>query len=197
MRGAFLVLVLLATTGCGYARDRMLDLADIGSLKAGVGLGLHAEAHVTEFVRLDTGGYWWGHEWGVTESRGYHAYYLGIDTEAADSFPPAGTYGFPFFIGEHNGQLRSGRGRNDTRLVVPSLKYFYVGPFSLPEGKILRGARSETLHVGGQVDALILSVGAGIDLFEIIDFLAGLATLDPSGDDVPREEEENEDEAAP
>ncbi|MGE3167143.1 MAG: hypothetical protein AB7O52_19730 [Planctomycetota bacterium] len=175
-----LFVVLVASTGCqstiGWAADRGRDALDIVSFEAGIGVGLHAEAHVTEWLRADSGLVWFGLERvGVNDGRAYHGggyFALGLPLVLALRFtdpicvrpspPPAGFY-------------------------VLSSSYTQIGPYSSHvvdrEGFFDKLPWKQGFHVGASGAVGLFSVGAGVDLFQAVDFALGWFGLDVMQDD--------------
>lgn len=190
--------IVPALFGCSYLRERAADLGDVVSIQAGTGLGLHAEVHATECIRLDSGGRWDGLDWGITEGNRYSVRRRAFGVPIFDAFSEI----------ERDEDVRA----SDPNELVPGTNYhsvllhpFHSSHFSgsfgepifckipllkralhdLPAGSASaeRLSWTERFHVGGQLDAGLVGAGAGADLFEILDFAAGIAGLDPSRDD--------------
>lgn len=166
---------------CSYLSDRARDLGDAVSLETGYGLGLHGEIHATEAIRLDAGCYWEGREYGITEGRFYRGRHYGA--------------GFPILAGRAYVRREPPDPAGDGNDCIPASEYYYFLCFPVQRLLWMRalpdpgeqptpgGRPKERWHFGGHLDLGVLSLGAGIDAYEIADLLAGLVTWDPSRDD--------------
>jgi hypothetical protein len=148
---------LLPLAGCAYLSDRGRDLTDIVDVKGGVGgIGLGVKARATEFIGTGVG---IGATYDTTEKFGRYAAdsrsaFVGLGFAAIDG--QSGVCPGPGF----EFSLLGLRIQDDT-VIFPWAWFRFGGEVVLP------GVRG----------------GLFVNLGELVDFLAGIAGLDPVGDD--------------
>jgi hypothetical protein len=157
-----------AASGCGYLEDRLLDASDVIDLKYGRAWGLGAKAEATLSLGAGLGLAAIQHQREWYGRRSTVATYQGEGV-----FLHLGAFGFDSFS-IHGG--------------APSNDGFHVLGVNLPalvdseEPPII-----ERFRFGGELVLVHPLLGAYLNLGQVVDFLCGLATLDPAGDDgVPK-----------
>lgn len=148
---------LLPLAGCAYLRDRGRDFTDIVDVKGGVGgIGLGAKARATEFIGTGVG---FGAVYDTTEKLGRPWY----DNESA-------FVGLGFFAMDGQGGVCPGEGFEISFLGLRIQNETVQRPWSW-------------FRAGGEIVLPGVRGGFFVNLGEFVDFLAGVATLDPVGDD--------------
>lgn len=154
---ALLLLILAASSGCAYTRDRAADLADLFVLEGGLGFGLHADVKGTDFAHLGFG----YADLRKASLRGRDAYNT-RDREVGLPASPLLVYA----------AVRDGH--------LHRLGHLHANGLELRDGQDRWIRRFD---VGAGFTAGLLMARIGFSPGEFFDFLAGLIGLDPAGDD--------------
>lgn len=153
-----LAAALVPLAGCAYLRDRGRDLTDVVDVKGGVGgYGLGAKVRATEFVGTGVG---YGAVYDTTEKLGRPWY------EGESGFIGLGIVGFD----GQGRRLRPGEGFEISLLGLRVQNETAPRPWTW-------------FRFGGEIVLPFVRGGLFVNLGEFVDFLAGLATLDPVCDD--------------
>ena len=196
---ASLASLALLAGGCrSIAPGRMLDLGDCGTLGVGAGYGLDAtvQAGALAEASLGIGHYiryvgWNGHT-GVTKwenaqlscppSLFMSVVAHGLREDGCCLLPPETFYAVP----EPNRMDALPRPGNRTPAGSESKHFGYALPLLSEQGR----RRTCTFHNATRIEAEatlgVVSVRAGINPLEILDFLLGFLGFDIAGDDPPR-----------
>ena len=149
--------ILVPLAGCAYLRDRGRDFTDIVDVKGGAGgIGLGAKARATEFVGTGLG---YGATYDTTEKIGRGAY----DAESAFG-------GLGFFAIDGKTGVCPGPGSEISLLGLRMQGETFGFPW-------------RWFRFGGEVVLPGVRGGLFVNLGEFVDFVAGIAGLDPVGDD--------------
>lgn len=173
-----LAAALAPLAGCAYLRDRGRDFTDIVDVKGGAGgIGLGVKARATEFVGTGVG---YGATYDTTEKIGRGAY----DTASAFG-------GLGFFAIDGKSGACPGAGFEISLIGLRMQGETFPWPW-------------RWFRFGGEVVLPGVRGGLFVNLGEFADFLAGIAGLDPVGDDgqpllgpLPRRGFEHEEEEPP
>ena len=200
---AALASLALPAGGCrSIAPGRMLDLGDCGTLGVGAGYGLDAtvQAGAIAEASLGIGHYiryvgWNGHT-GVTEwqnaqlswppSLFMSALAMGMAKSDCCLLPPETFYAAP----EPNRMDAPPRPGNRTPAGTESKHFGYALPLLSEQGRERTGTFHNATRIEAEATLGVVSVRAGINPLEILDFLLGFLGFDIAGDDPPRGEEE-------
>ncbi len=148
---------LLPLAGCAYLRDRGRDFTDVVDVKGGSGgIGLGVKARATEGIGTGVG---FGAVYDTTEKLGRPWY----DNESA--FVGLGVFAM------------------DGRISVCPGEGFEISFLGLRIQNETATRPWEWFRFGGEVVLPGVRGGLFVNLGEFVDFLAGVATLDPVGDD--------------
>ena len=197
---AALAIVFVAfCSGCrSIAPGRMLDLGDCGTLGVGAGYGLDAtvQAGALAEASLGIGHYiryvgWNGHT-GVTEwqnaqlswppSLFMSALAMGMAKSDCCLLPPETFYAVP----EPNRMDALPRPGNRTPAGSESKHFGYALPLLSEQGRRRTCTFHNATRLEAEVSLGVVSVRAGINPLEILDFLLGFLGFDIAGDDPPR-----------
>jgi hypothetical protein len=153
----------MAFAGCSavgdYARDRALDFTDLVDFKAGLSLGIAAKIEVTDYVASGLG-------FGISD--GYQFYGRILD-------PAGGFYAHLLLVGaDGGGPEGKGPGAFSDKICTLLYQQHFAG---------MRPPFVSRFRVGGEILVPVIHLGIYLNCGEIVDFLGGLATLDPAGDD--------------
>ena len=200
LRRAALAIVLAAScSGCrSIAPGRMLDLGDCGTLGVGVGGGLDATVQAGALAEASLGiGHdirylgWNGHT-GVTEWENAQLSWppsllmsvleMGMSENNCCLLPPETFFAVP----DPKRMTAPPRPGNRTPAGSESKQFGYALPLLSERGR----RRTATFHNATRIEAEaalgVVSIRAGINPLEIIDFLLGFLGFDIAGDDPPR-----------
>ena len=156
-RAVTLAAALVPLAGCAYLHDRGRDFTDVVDVKGGAGgIGLGVKARATEFVGTGVG---YGATYDTTEKIGRGAY----DTES-------GFGGLGFFVIDGKSGACPGAGYEISLLGLRMQRETFPWPW-------------RWFRFGGEAVLPGVRGGLFVNLGEFVDFLAGLAGLDPVGDD--------------
>ena len=200
---AALASLALLAGGCrSVAPGRMLDLGDCGTFGVGVGAGLDATIQAGALAEASLGiGHniryvgWNGHT-GVTEwqnaqlswppSLFMSALAMGMRDNGCCLLPPETFYAAP----EPNRMDAPPRPGNRTPAGTESKHFGYALPLLSEAGRRRTATFHNATRVEAEVSLGVVSVRAGLNPLEILDFLLGFLGFDIAGDDPPRGEEE-------
>ena len=198
----FLLLPFFAlAAGCGcrsIAPGRMLDLGDCGTLGIGVGYGLDVtvQAGALAEASLGIGHYvrylgWNGHT-GVTKwenaqlscppSLFMSVVANGLREDGCCLLPPETFYAVP----EPNRMDAPPRPGTRTPAGSESKHFGYAFPLLSEQGRRRTCTFHNATRLEAEVSLGVVSVRAGINPLEILDFLLGFLGFDIAGDDPPR-----------
>ena len=160
--GLALASTMVVATGCSWSQDRLLDLTDVVDLKYGLGPGLGAKVGATAFFGLGAGvSYSSPTEWAGRHGVRYgDAMLLGLGVAAVDGA------GFCCTNDHSDGLNVLG-----VELVAWQAAFRGELPFM------------QWWRFGFEVMPVLGRFGLYLNVGEVADLLAGLATFDPSGDD--------------
>lgn len=186
------VLLLTATFGCQYAEDRALDLYDAIPISVAAGYGASIEARLTPYLGLGAG---WNQAWraGMDEQR-----FGPLWWEKERGIPILRYYRYQDYLGRCErwsggdpiwwGELKRKRASSfliapgmsrDGEFLFPLLPPYYIrSPWEWPKWAFVNVLNAE---VG--VFAGVIGVRVAISPLQFLDFVAGLTTWDPAGDD--------------
>ena len=194
-------LAALAMLACGcrsIAPGRMLDLGDCGTFGVGVGYGLDATIQAGALAEASLGiGHkirylgWNGHT-GVTKwenaqlscppSLFMSALAMGMAENNCCLLPPETFYAVP----EPNRMDAPPRPGNRTPAGSESKHFGYALPLLSEQGRRRTCTFHNATRLEAEVSLGVVSVRAGINPLEILDFLLGFLGFDIAGDDPPR-----------
>ena len=180
----------------------MLDLGDCGTFGVGAGYGLDATVQAGALAEASLGiGHnihyrgWNGHT-GVTKwenaqlswppSLLMSAVEMGMGGRGCCLLPPETFYAVP--DPDRMGAPR--RPGNRTPAGTESKHFGYALPLLSEQGRERTCSFHNSTRVEAEVSLGVVSVRAGLNPLEIIDFLLGFLGFDIAGDDPPREKEE-------
>lgn len=141
-----------------YPANRFLDLLDIGGFNLGFGFGLHVHTHITRLIQFGIGG---GSTAKFGEAGGTREWGMYQETRGEFSLL---TFSFENF--------------SQTDLLGSVVDYTFRN-----EPDRLYTEKRTFWGFGVDVTAGVAAVGFEFRPLEVIDFLAGLLTFDPMGDD--------------
>lgn len=185
----------------GYARGRAEDLADCVRVQAAAGLGLYLEAEVTSFVQPAAGlldvnlAPRWGLGWDPRANRPHGTLRTAAFPSLLAGWPAYGYgetaagYGdtHPYLRGAIAPLILMGNHHTEQR----SVSLFWLHEL-IPNARFMRAPEEPPLAdvpladhfwIGTSGTALALSFDAGVNPYQIIDFVVGIAGLDLLGDD--------------
>lgn len=184
---ALLLAGLLTTTGCSYAKDRLLDLTDVVDVKYGAALGIGAKVEITHFIGAGGGlgvlGYtreWFGRRSFESDGCAFlHLGAIGID---------GGAHGC------HELDLRGDMSAEGFDASFFLVDVFAMDDFFVTEAERNSNAAGDTTgytqlpiidswRVGFDLLLLPVQLGLYINLGQLADFLVGFSTYDMAGDD--------------
>lgn len=201
---AALAIVFVAfCSGCrSIAPGRMLDLGDCGTLGVGAGYGLDATVQAGALAEASLGiGHniryrgWNGHtsvtEWQNAQlswppSLFMSAMAMGMAQSDCCLLPPETFYAVP----DPERMGAPPRPGNRTPAGTESKHFGYALPLLSEQGRRRTGTFHNATRVEAEATLCVVSVRAGLNPLEILDFLLGFLGFDIAGDDPPRGEEE-------
>lgn len=181
------------STGPGrYAKARLLDIGDVFPVSAAIGYGAAGDLRITPYLGLGLG---WANEWraGFEEQRfgplwwekergiPFIRYYRYMDYREHEVRLPGGD---PYW----NKETR--RKRATSLLILPGMNRdgeiwfpFLPAYFSSVAWEWPAWSKWNLLNAEVGLFAGVVGLRAGISLLQFLDFLAGVASFDPAGDD--------------
>ena len=167
-RAPILLLAALLLGGCAYGRNRLHDAQDVVCLGATVGFGVNANALV------------------VLTGVGYQHTVFGLEDGDWVWGDGSEEGAFAVIAGKES---KANRLRFRKKRYGPDVRVLGVIPWSLADGDPGEDLPEFRLATLGKIE-LAASVGVGLRVgvnpVELIDFVAGLFTLDLLGDDYPQ-----------
>ncbi len=164
---AWILPLLLLTSGCQYGRDRLYDITDVVDLKYGCGwnsIGIGLKAEVTDYVGAGAG--LGRYEW-VAESYGR------LRVEAPSDF-------LHFVFAGYDGEPLIEHVPSGEREMRAGSAFYALGINCCQE---LRPPMIDRFRIGAEVLFFNVLGGLYLNTGELVDFAAGIATFDIAGDD--------------